>query len=294
MMIVGLHGIGQTYRGPASLKQIWLTALRDGLHAADWSQAAEVDLDVISYGPLFRRGEVRGAGVPRIAPSDLDEWECDMLVEWWREASRLSATSGGAGPAEAPVIQGPEFVGRVRTPQIVQRALRQLAKSKFFTALGSERVLLFGLRQVRLFLHHQETKRAILKMVHEAISADTRIIIGHSLGSIVAYEALCESPRNVHTLVTVGSPLGIRALVFDALTPRPQGNRGVWPGVRRWVNLADTGDIVALEKSLAPLFGAVDDRMLYNGWHSHDAANYLSSGITGSALAAALAYETTR
>jgi hypothetical protein len=58
--------------------------------------------------------------------------------------------------------------------------------------------------------------------------------------------------------------------------------------------LADTGDIVALEKSLAPLFGAVDDRLLYNGWHSHDAANYLSSGITGSALAAALAYETAR
>ena len=152
-------------------------------------------------------------------------------------------------------------------------------------------MLLFGLRQVRLFLHDAAMKQAILARVVEKMTADTGVIIAHSLGTVVAYEALCAHPQwPVHTLITLGSPLGIAHLVFNVLTPRPQDRRGIWPpGLRRWVNLADTGDIVALVKKLAPLFGPVKDDLVYNGWHSHDAAIYLSARRTGQAVAEGLA-----
>jgi hypothetical protein len=289
MRVVGIHGIGQTYVGPETLKQRWLPALRDGLYEAKWPHAQDVDLDIVGYGQLFRRGDLRDAGIPRIDPADLDDWERQMLTEWWREAAKLSAQSTGEELEESRRIQGPDFSGRARTPQVVQRALRQLTKSKFFNALGPERLLLLGLRQVKLFLHDHELKKAVLARVVERMSQDVGIIVGHSLGSVVAYEALCANPHwKVDTFVTLGSPIGIRNLVFDALTPAPRNGRGEWPCIRHWLNVADAGDIVALQKTLAPLFGAVEDHVVYNGWHSHDAVRYLSSSIVGTAIANAL------
>jgi hypothetical protein len=290
MKILGIHGIGQTFLGPEQLKQHWLPALQDGLSEARGPRLEAADFDVVAYGALFRPEGTRGAA-PRIDPESLDDWERAMLAEWWREAAALSGASSSDVHDESPEIQPPDFAGRARTPEVVQRALRQLAKSRFFDRLGPERILLFGLRQVRLFLHDADLKRAVLERVVERVSPDTRIVVAHSLGSIVAYEALCAHPEwRVDTLLTLGSPLGIRHLVFEALTPKPQDGRGAWPPVRRWVNIADRGDIVALQKELAPGFGGVEDRLVYNGWQSHDVARYLSALEAGEVIAAALAH----
>ena len=62
-------------------------------------------------------------------------------------------------------------------------------------------------------------------------------------------------PQGVQLLLTLGSPLGIRNVVFDRVTPTPGPAGGVWPGaVSRWVNVADPNDVVALRKDLQPLF----------------------------------------
>jgi hypothetical protein len=287
--IVAIHGISQTFTGSEELKLSWLAAIRDGLNEAGAPRIDDSDFSMVGYGSVFRPSETRAATVPRIDPQALDEWEQQMLAEWWREAANLSATAVDSSRDEAKTIQGPDFAGRARTPALVQRALRQLSKSRFFEAIGPERVLLFGLRQVRLFLHDSNCKQAILARAAELVSSNTRVVIGHSLGSIVAYEALC-LPANwkIDTLVTIGSPLGIRHLVFDVLTPKPVGDKGAWPRVQRWINIADRGDIVALEKPLAPRFGPVEDILVYNGWKSHDVTRYLNTPEVGAAIAAAL------
>lgn len=290
MKILGIHGIGQTFLGSEQLKQHWLPALQDGLSEARGPRLEAADFDVVAFGALFRPEEAT-RGAPRVDPESLDDWEREMLAEWWREAAALSGASSTDDRAESPEIQAPDFAGRARTPQVVQRALRQLSKSRFFAAIGPERILLSGLRQVRLFLHDADLKRKVLERVVERVSPETRVVVAHSLGSIVAYEALCAHPEwRVDTLLTLGSPLGIRHLVFEALTPKPQDGRGIWPGVRRWVNIADRGDIVALQKELAPGFGQVEDRLVYNGWQSHDVTRYLSARETGEVIAAALAH----
>ena len=81
------------------------------------------------------------------------------------------------------------------------------------------------------------------------IDADTRVVVGHSLGSVVAYEALCEYRARAGgygpALVTLGSPLGIPNLAFDRLDPAPtagvgcgrarKGRRGrMWPTLLMW------------------------------------------------------------
>ena len=120
---------------------------------------------------------------------------------------------------------------------------------------------------------------------------DTRVIVAHSLGSVVAYEALCANPQwPVRHFITLGSPLGIRNLIFDALQPAPQREVGAWPGnVQHWTNISDSGDVVALTKKLEPLFmPQIVDLSVANGMKVHDASRYLTTREAGDAIAAAI------
>lgn len=300
MKVVGLHGIGHTFLGGPQVEATWLPALASGLQEAGGPQLKPEDFRAVGYGAVFRPPGER-SGAQELAVKDLTEWEQDMLLAWWREAAHLSAENrarGGDDPkGEEPTLQGPEFVGRARTPSIIQRALEQITRSRFFRAIGPRRLLLSELRQVRLFLHDPTIKSSVLVRVSSVVTPETRVLVGHSLGSVVAYEALCANIQwKVHTLVTLGSPLGIPELVFDQLTPRPTQGKGTWPNVQRWVNIADKGDIVALEKSLAPYFPAptqssLVDVLVYNGWEAHSAERYLAARETGRAIAEGLAHE---
>lgn len=123
------------------------------------------------------------------------------------------------------------------------------------------------------------------------VGPDTRAVVAHSMGSIVAYQALAARPdRPVDTLVTLGSPLG-SPMIFDRLRPAPVDGRGAWPvSVRRWVNVAAVGDRAASVSQLSGCFdGPVEDRLVDNGHRAHDPEPYLNSPVTGGAVADALA-----
>lgn len=75
-------------------------------------------------------------------------------------------------------------------------------------------------------------------------------MLAHSLGSVVTYETLHAYPQlKVDHLITLGSPLALPQAVFDRLlpAPRPQGVRPA--NTRRWTNIADIGDVVAVPPS---------------------------------------------
>lgn len=298
--IVGVHGIAKTYLGSAQLTDEWFKALHGGLQEAQGPTLHPGDLTVVAYGALFRldadgneRRPTRagGQGLRTFEPGE--DWERELIEEWWSAAAALSAenrTHGGFDDlGEDPGIQGPDFEGRARTPHVVQRALVQLAKSRFFAPFAPS-VLISELRQVRRFLHDADYKRVILKRFADAITPQTRVVIGHSLGSVVAYEALSAHPEwHIDTFVTLGSPLGIPNVVFDALAPTPVNGVGMWPHVSHWINIADKGDLVALVKALGPRFGPVRDVLVYNGWQSHDVTRYLTTEEMGLAVGPALA-----
>ena len=212
--------------------------------------------------------------------TDVEEvFEGELLELWWREAARVE-----------PQVSGPDFKGRLRTPQVIQRALNALSYSRFF-ASTTERILIGNLKEVRSYLSDATLRTKIQERVVQEVSHETRVLIGYSLGSVVAYEALCAHPEwAVRGFVTLGSPLGIRNLIFDRLQPSPIGSFGIWPGsVLQWTNIADGGDIVALEKELRPRFGdRVQDELIYNGATAHDVRPYLTAEETGHAISAGL------
>ena len=145
--------------------------------------------------------------------------------------------------------------------------------------------MIADVKQVTLYMRDEALRGEIQTRVRDAIGPDTKVVVAHSLGSVVAYEVLAvpSADLGVTTLVTLGSPLGIRNVIFDRLTPRPENGQGAWPpSLDRWHNVADPGDIVAMVKELSPLFGGgVTDWLVHNGAKAHDARPYLTAEETG-------------
>ncbi|WP_370964750.1 hypothetical protein [Amycolatopsis sp. cg9] len=281
--IVCVHGIGQQGAGGQLLLRDWAPALLGGLTRAGDGGAATAD-DVVMgfYGNLFRpAGELLAVGDPMFTADDVEPGlEEDLLLAWWREAARVD-----------PKVAPPEADTLVRVPGSVQAALRQLSRSRFFGGVAL-RALVFDLKQVRRYLQDQQLREAARAVVGKLITERTRVVVAHSLGSVVAYETLAGMPGHaVRALVTLGSPLGIGNLIFNRLTPAPRDGVGAWPGSEdlEWTNVADRGDVVALEKDLRPRFGPrVINAVVHNGAHAHAVSAYLTDKLTGAAIAGGL------
>jgi hypothetical protein len=277
--VVAVHGISQEYSGRHTIRSEWLPHLKDGLERAGCALDSDDDFDCAFYGDVFR-AETKAVGIPDYNEYDVDtDWERALLLELWTEVSKVEADI--AGPGEASTDKG--FV-----TDLAQKALRALSRSNYFGGVA-EKVVINWLKQVGGYLHDPALKQRIRDRVVEAVSEDTRVLIGHSLGSVVCYEVLCAYPEwPVEVFVSLGSPLGIQTLIFDRLDPAPKDGIGLWPGsVKHWVNIADKDDIVALEKRLDPLFqGTVQDWPINNGIavFAHDGGRYLTAKQTGDAV----------
>jgi hypothetical protein len=276
--IVAVHGIAQQRKGPDTIATEWLPAMKDGMAIAGYGVIEASDLKVAFYGDLFR--PVGRSLDPYYKAADVSEIEEQQLLElWWREAA-----------ATDPQVVSPDARTRLRTPNLVQTALYALSNSRFFTGVV-ERALIFDLKQVRDYFRNPVTRQQVQARVVGTVTSETRVLVGHSLGSVVAWEAACAHPEwNLEGFVTLGAPLGIRNLIFDKLVPAPIEGRGAWPGkARYWVNISDRGDVVALERNLRKRFDPrVEDRVVDNGATAHDARPYLTSREAGEAISRGL------
>jgi hypothetical protein len=279
--IVAVHGIAQQYKGPSILHQEWFAPLCDGISLAGGTPPAPEDLVCTFYAELFRPKGLMPSEQLYDADSITDPFEEDLLNAWCLAAAK----------AEPDKVVPPDRFVTGHTSWFVQRALEALSHSSFFAGLA-EKALIFNLKQVSAYFQDDGFRRMALEHVEKVVTDDTRVLIGHSLGSVVAYECLCaHHDWPVTTLITLGSPLGIRNLIFDRLQPAPVVGLGVWPGmtVKQWFNIADDGDIVALVKDLRPVFGPyVENFLVHNGAKAHSISPYLTARETGRAIISGL------
>jgi hypothetical protein len=234
--ILVVHGISNQFLGESELLAAWYPALCDGLTRASYSPTTvPSDCFCPFYGDIFRHdGRLGSRLIPQEEDlADANEEEIGLIAEIWARA----AESDGDMPL--PDAHGETLF---RFPRIAERALNALAKSKYLADYLP--LQFFGdLKQVVLYLNNSDINKKILDRVLAHIGPETKIIIGHSLGSVIAYEAVCKKPENISSLLTLGSPLGIRNVVFDKLTPTPNAmGVGRWPGkVKYWTNVAARG-----------------------------------------------------
>ncbi|MFC8660589.1 hypothetical protein [Streptomyces sp. NPDC057199] len=268
IQVVGVHGVGN-YRPGYSLDQagdvlarIWAKALGSAIPAA---KGTDPPIAVAYYADLLQRPGRQGNG----HLDSLDAFELALAEEWLQEIAIPDAVS--AGKATAPLRQALAWVASSRK---MGRPIVEWFVATFF-------------REVASYLRDEDgaIRTAARARVADAIAThQPQVVIAHSLGSIVAYETLWADPGlTVDLLVTLGSPLALPHAVFHRLQPPPEAGRGCKPpGVRRWVNLADLGDLVALPPGgLERQFDGVErNRPKAQSIHVfdfHKAANYLAT-----------------
>jgi hypothetical protein len=107
-------------------------------------------------------------------------------------------------------------------------------------------------REVRLMLKN-ELEDAWAK-------GDRVLLLGHSLGSVIAYDTLWEMSHEepvagpIDLFMTLGSPLATR-FIRHRLRGRDRSGKLRYPTiVKRWVNFSARGELTALHPALAPYF----------------------------------------
>ena len=257
MRVVGVHGIGN-HRPSAGPDQA-----RDQL-AAIWSRAlargfpAPVDLTVAYYADHLhlpgRQGEQDG-----LSPEAVE-----LLRAWVEQFDVPPSVAQGWGTL--PVRQVLAWIAERRrlAPHLVELFVKKFC------------------REVAHYLHTPDSRKASRDAVATTIREHRpSVVLAHSLVSVVAYETLWqEDDLEVDLLVTLGSPLALPHAVFPRVAPAPVDGLGSRPpNVRRWVNIADPGDLVAIPPggvSSRYKGVAVDHTSAIHAFDFHLVANYLA------------------
>ena len=108
-----------------------------------------------------------------------------------------------------------------------------------------------------------EQVRELLKVPLRQMFAEGRriLIIGHSMGSVIAYDTLWDlthiekNAERVDLFLTIGSPLGMRFTQQRLRGVHEKGTERYPHDIRNWINIAAQGDLTALDPTLRDDFG---------------------------------------
>jgi hypothetical protein len=223
MNFVFVHGIKQGSESSAKLKKLWLGAL------------APRTLSSVAV-PFYGR-------------------KLDQFVKGHRGSESKSSYDAFAAEFAADVSGVP--VSEIKDAQRrgrgdrdihnfwIARALARISDRRL--PLVAEAFITGFLKEVHTYLCDPEAKRVVDQIVRNDIAemckAGPTVVVGHSMGSVVAYNVLrAEQFRNVRHYATLGSPLGISA-VLKRLPTYPDGRQ---LSIEEWFNGFDVRDIVAL------------------------------------------------
>lgn len=235
-----VHGRAQEGKDPVKLQQEWVAALHQGAAKSGSALAPRVEVAFPFYGDLLD-SYARQMDVPLTSEVQARGEQNDEFLKFQYEVAE--SIRQGAGIPEEKV--NAEFDGPVqeRGPlnwKWVQAVLRAIDKNG--RGMNQATLELFT-RDVFLYVTRAGVRDAIDRLVAAKLTEEPTVVVGHSLGSVVTYSVLVSDRRalRVPLYVTVGSPLGVRA-IRDRFRPirYPQ------PAVSSWYNAFDPRDVVAL------------------------------------------------
>ena len=223
-------------------------------------------------------GRCLHAGLDRVGPDAArvfrDNPSCLTVIAWtylfYGEHRDIDLDRAGI----ERVIEQPEPSSR-DIAEIESLARR---KSRVFLAVGEAAPLfyrLFAKRSMRLTIaealrylrDHRGVATAIRNRLRKALvdawtAGERVLLVGHSLGSVIAYDTLWElsdgggrEAGGVDLFMTLGSPLASRLILNGLQGARLKGRERYPHNIVRWQNFSARGELTALHPRLEPFFG---------------------------------------
>ncbi|MFO1096866.1 MAG: hypothetical protein U1E81_00995 [Xanthobacteraceae bacterium] len=265
--IVLIHGIDQQQKSADMLENQWVPCLAGGVRTAGFSGVADriwrnaasptgIETRMAFYGHLFLTPGQQGDD-PGEFTTEESEFAEALAAEWLKRAAERATKANARETAGRELAYVTKQMGMEQgAGSVVRSAIGSLAKLTWFAPYGmgfAQRFCKRSLAQVTRYFTNEEVRSAALGSVSKLIGPETKVLIGHSLGSVVAYEAAHLAQQPIPLLITLGSPLGLQTIVYQRLRPQPPR----FPAnLRQWVNVADRDDFIAAEPDLKEMFSA--------------------------------------
>lgn len=157
--------------------------------------------------------------------------------------------------------------------------------------MGFATELPFFFKQAENYLKSAQIRAQVLNIILEKLPETGRlVIIGHSLGSVIAADLVRRLPIGLEVagMVTIGSPLASGSFDVDQLREtlkEPPSNLG-W-----WVNFWNRNDFVAARRGVSAVFPWILDVRINTkkqGLQAHAAVEYLADETVGQSIGFAL------
>ena len=239
-----VHGRAQENKDAAALKSEWIAAFREGLAKSGLDLPIGEDVirfpyygqtlyDLVSNVPPEKVAQVIVKG------DNADEQECAFIraiIQEVRDKAGITDADIAAVAGQAVVTKGPlnwEWL------HAVLRAIERIVPGASGVSIALATI------DVYQYLFNIGIRDEIEQGVRKAMrpGVDT-VVIGHSLGTVVAYSLLRREGKlsgwKVPLFVTLGCPLGVSA-IKRALAPNKHPEC-----IGDWFNALDLRDVVAL------------------------------------------------
>lgn len=275
MKLLLVHGRSQGGKDPEILRDVWLQALDKGLHKAGLKGLpSQVEVAFPFYGNRLDElaAEFELPSDPTVVPKGSPAF--DEFAEFRAKVAEEMRIRSNISDAEIQVEVGhlPAEKG-MQNWAWVQAIIRLIDRKVVAVSEGTIEVFL---RDVFLYCRRKEVRNVINNIILKEMTDNPTVIVGHSLGSVVAYNVLRSQSAKVPLFVTIGSPLGIRA-IRSSLTPleNPAGDMG-------WYNFYDPADVVSLYPLDAESFDvdpSITNNKLVKNWtdNRHGIIGYLDN-----------------
>jgi hypothetical protein len=286
MKIVFIHGRSQQGKDPVQLQQQWESALSKGLERARLQLPHGTEIAFPFYGDRLDQ-LLRELGSPLVEDVVLRGAEPDSAEASFR-GELLYEMARDAGISDADIQAHYSGQPHEKGPlnwEWVQSILKALDK----TPLGEAAIDAFT-RDVYVYLTNKTVRRVIDEIVSSSLSDGPCVVVGHSLGSVVGYNVLRKTPTTVkvNKYVTVGSPLGLKAIRKNLESPLAMP-----PCVNGWFNAMDERDVVALHPLSSSNFNIIppiENKTDVNNHTSnrHGIAGYLDDPVVAQRICISL------
>lgn len=252
-----LHGVGE-----GDLEGNWLVSLNSSLRRVGYADCVSVNVSAPHYADILK-GTDLDLPLPKVVTGSLrGEDARTSRRDYERRRAAMEEMLGDDDRGDGWPAAGPIAL--------------QIAKLDRFV-------------QVANYRDNQKVRAAVLHHVLQQLPTTERlVIIGHSLGSVVAADLLCRLPISTTavTMITIGSPLPHSQVHPDGMTKllaQPPRH------VQHWVNFWSRADGVPAGRGVAKLIPWVLDQRLEAKFGldfvgQHAAASYLQDHRVATAV----------